>query len=251
MFYLTYLHRELRRRLGRTVLTVLGLAVGVSLVVVVSALSAGLDEASPRSSIRWRRSAPTWSCLVPSTCRSRAPAASSTVVGGLPDAEVDSLIDENQSLFQTDFSKLGAAGSTFERELFLPATQLTFPDTEIAKIAKLDGVDQVAGALTLLAVHQKGKVPEITAEFQTGGKDVSVTQDIPPPSAAEWKAISDCISAERRRPRVPARPLPTTGGGLHDPARNHQAGAEPAADRSRHRALHRGGRGHRSPRARV
>ncbi|MDP1793380.1 MAG: ABC transporter permease, partial [Acidimicrobiales bacterium] len=45
MFYLTYLHRELRRRMGRTVLTVLGLAVGVSLVVTVSALSSGLDKA--------------------------------------------------------------------------------------------------------------------------------------------------------------------------------------------------------------
>ena len=48
MFYLTYLHRELRDRAGRTILTVLGLGVGVSLVVVVSALSAGLDRAQAR-----------------------------------------------------------------------------------------------------------------------------------------------------------------------------------------------------------
>src|SRR5438445_9322991 len=36
---------ELRRRKGRTLLTAFGLAVGVGLVVTVSALSAGLDRA--------------------------------------------------------------------------------------------------------------------------------------------------------------------------------------------------------------
>src|SRR4029078_9061818 len=93
-----------------------------------------------------------------------------SVCGAVNDSDVDSLIDENQSLFQTDFSKLGKPGSTFERELFLPATQLTVPDAEVAKIAKLAGVDDVAGALTLLAVHQKGKVPEITSTVETGGQ---------------------------------------------------------------------------------
>src|ERR671919_414272 len=45
MFYLQYLYAELRRRPGRTALTALGLAVGVGLVVIVGALSAGLDDA--------------------------------------------------------------------------------------------------------------------------------------------------------------------------------------------------------------
>jgi ABC-type antimicrobial peptide transport system permease subunit len=36
---------ELRRTSGRTTLTVLGLAIGIGLVVTVSALSAGLDRA--------------------------------------------------------------------------------------------------------------------------------------------------------------------------------------------------------------
>ncbi|MDP1792727.1 MAG: FtsX-like permease family protein, partial [Acidimicrobiales bacterium] len=113
---------------------------------------------------------------------------------------------ENQSLFQTDFSKLGKPGSTFERELFLPATQLTFPDSEIEKIKNLDGVDEVAGALSLLAVHQKGKVPEIEATFETGGQTQSVTQDIPAPSQAEWEAIGRCIQQSGGGPScLPAR----------------------------------------------
>ena len=39
MFFVSYISAELRRRRGRTVLTALGLAIGVGLVVVVSALS--------------------------------------------------------------------------------------------------------------------------------------------------------------------------------------------------------------------
>ena len=45
MFYVTYMLSELRRRSGRTVLTALGLAVGIGVVVTVSALSTGLDRA--------------------------------------------------------------------------------------------------------------------------------------------------------------------------------------------------------------
>src|SRR4029453_19621802 len=45
MFFLTYMLSELRRRSGRTVLTALGLGLGVGLVVTVNALSTGLDRA--------------------------------------------------------------------------------------------------------------------------------------------------------------------------------------------------------------
>src|SRR5918996_66221 len=45
MFYLQYLLAELRRRPGRTALTAVGLGVGIGLVVIVGALSAGLDDA--------------------------------------------------------------------------------------------------------------------------------------------------------------------------------------------------------------
>jgi ABC-type antimicrobial peptide transport system permease subunit len=206
VFYLTYLHRELRRRLGRTVLTVLGLAVGVSLVVLVSALSAGLDRAQHKILNPLGKVGTDLVVSRPVDVPLAGAGGSATVVGGVNDSEVDSLIDENQSLFQTDFSKLGAPGATFERELFLPATQLTFPESEVTKIANLDGVDQVAGALTLLAVHQKGKVPQIEASVQTGGQTVTQTQDIPAPSQAEWQAISNCIQQSGGGPScLPAR----------------------------------------------
>jgi putative ABC transport system permease protein len=48
VFYVGYMLSELRRRRGRTVLTALGLAVGVGLVVSVTALSTGLDQAQAK-----------------------------------------------------------------------------------------------------------------------------------------------------------------------------------------------------------
>src|SRR5436309_15572463 len=48
MFSVAYMFSELRRRKGRTFLTALGLAVGVGLVVTVTALSTGLDRAQAK-----------------------------------------------------------------------------------------------------------------------------------------------------------------------------------------------------------
>ena len=48
MFFLSYGWSELRRRRGRTLLTAIGLGIGVGLVVAVNALSAGLDEAQDK-----------------------------------------------------------------------------------------------------------------------------------------------------------------------------------------------------------
>src|SRR2546421_7902274 len=48
MFYVSYMFSELRRRKGRTVLTALGLALGIGVVVTVGALSTGLDRAQAK-----------------------------------------------------------------------------------------------------------------------------------------------------------------------------------------------------------
>ena len=48
MFYLRYLSAEQRRRKGRTILTALGLAVGVGMVAIGVALSKGLDDAQSK-----------------------------------------------------------------------------------------------------------------------------------------------------------------------------------------------------------
>src|SRR6202034_1080595 len=48
MFFFKYAFSELRRRRGRTILTALGLAVGVALVVMVSGLTTGLNNAQAK-----------------------------------------------------------------------------------------------------------------------------------------------------------------------------------------------------------
>jgi len=45
VFYLRYLRAELLRRKGRTILTLVGLALGVGLVIAISSLSNGLVDA--------------------------------------------------------------------------------------------------------------------------------------------------------------------------------------------------------------
>jgi len=185
MFHVTYIHRELRRRAGRTALTVTGLAVGVALVVAITAVSSGLDQAQAK-------------VLDPLESLGTDLLVTRTVEMGdqsLSREDQQALLAENQSVV-TDLSKLGKPGDEFVHDFFLPATQLTFPSAQAQTIAGLDGVESVAQGLTLLAQHQEGKVPEIVAEIQTGGEEIEVNQEITPPTAEEQAAIEECLAAK-------------------------------------------------------
>ena len=190
MFYLRYLRAELTRRKGRTILTALGLAVGVGLVIAISSLSKGLDHAQAKT-------------LDPlagiGTDLTVTRAAQQDSGGGGPfggpggGGGARDLIEANQSVI-TDLSKLGKPGTHFVHDFFLPGTQLTFPQSQAQQIAKLDGVSTVSSALTLQAVHQEGKVPKIVSRIQTGGDRIDINRRITPPTAAEQKQIQACIA---------------------------------------------------------
>ena len=184
MFYLRYLRAELVRRRGRTILTVLGLAIGVGLVIAISSLSRGLDAAQKET-------------LDPlggiGTDLTVTRAASQDRGGGPFGGGGRDVVEANQAVI-TDLSKLGKAGTQFVHDFFLPGTQLTFSDTQAKEIAKLDGVAGVSSALTLQAVHQEGKVPKIVAKIQTGGDRIQVNRAIAPPTAAEQAAIQTCLA---------------------------------------------------------
>ena len=49
MFYLRYLRNELVRRRARTIVTLLGLGLGVALVIVIAGVSSGLDKAQKKT----------------------------------------------------------------------------------------------------------------------------------------------------------------------------------------------------------
>ena len=178
MFYLGYLRSELLRRRTRTALTVLGLAVGVALVIVISALSRGLDDAQ-------RTALDPLSSIGTDLTVTRSAESDEGGFGG-------DLIQANSSVI-TDLSKLGEPGDHFVHDFFLPGTQLTFPTSEGDAIAKLDGVAAAAQGLLLVAQHQEGTVPRIVAELQTGGETFDITRRIKPPTAAEQAEIQKCL----------------------------------------------------------
>jgi len=162
MFFITYMLAELRRRSGRTVLTALGLAIGVGLVVAVNALSTGLDRAQAQ-------------VLEPLTgvgtdmSVSRPIDLSSSDQGGFPnlsEGEQQQLREENGG-GRFGLNNLGEPGDKFSRDDFVSTAQLSFPASEVAEIRKIDGVSGAAGGLTLNSIHIEGTVPEQDA--RSGG----------------------------------------------------------------------------------
>jgi putative ABC transport system permease protein len=215
MFYLGYLRSELLRRKSRTILTVLGLAVGVSLVIAVSALSRGLDEAQakaldPLSSIGT-------DLTVTLEPESQDGAQGGPAGGGGFGGGGREVIQANQSVI-TDLSKLGKPGEQFVHDFFLPGTQLTFPQSTAAQIAKVNGVESVSSGLVLAAVHQSGTVPKIVAKIKAGGQQVQVDRQIQRPTEAEFAKMQACLA--KAGIQVGAAP----GSGPPDPAGGSQGG---------------------------
>ena len=156
MFFIHYISAELRRRRGRTVLTALGLAVGVGLVVVVSALSDGLDQAQDE-------------VLEPLTGVGTDMSVSRPLrVSGGGDtfrAGPGRLSDSEQRRLQRENGggrlelPTGNPGEHFERDDLVSTSQLSFSERQADKVAALDGVADVSASLTLNSIHVEGTVP--------------------------------------------------------------------------------------------
>jgi ABC-type antimicrobial peptide transport system permease subunit len=158
VFYLRFLSAELRRRPGRTAVTAFGLAIGVALVVIVSALSAGLDDAQEKAlapltgvGTDMRVSRP---LALPGRGEAAGPAAPS-----LSDAERRRLQQENpEGLFHFEPGELGEPGQRFTRFQTL-SSDLSFPLSKVRAISGLEGVRGAAAALTLQTLRIEGEVP--------------------------------------------------------------------------------------------
>jgi putative ABC transport system permease protein len=192
MFYVRYLRNELVRRRARTILTLLGLGLGVALVIAISSISSGLDRAQhktldPLAGIGTDLTV----TLTPNQDQGVGFAGPSGPGGGNRD-----LIQANQSVL-TDLSKLGKPGQHFVHDFFLPGTQLTFQQTAAQRIASINGVAQVTTGLTLLAEHQEGIVPKIVAKLKTGGQTFNITRNLPRPTAAQFQKMQACFDKLR------------------------------------------------------
>jgi ABC-type lipoprotein release transport system permease subunit len=161
MFYLRYLFAELRRRPGRTALTTLGLGVGIGLVVIVGALSAGLDDAQdevlePLTGVGTDLSV-SRPISVPEDTDSGVP--SGDPFSQLSPREQRQLERENRGHDAAfNYSELGEPGERFSEETLL-TTNLSVPGAEVAEIRELDGAADAAGSLILRALLVEGQVP--------------------------------------------------------------------------------------------
>lgn len=167
-------------------MTVSGLAVGVALVVVIAALTRGLDDAqatalNPLSSIG--------TDLTVTLAPSQGTGGGFGPGGGGGGREV---VQANSSVI-TDLSKLGKPGEKFDHTFFLPGTQLTFSQTQANQIGRVDGVQSVSSGLVLSAVHQSGTVPKIVAQIEAGGQQVQVDRQIARPTQAELQKMQTCL----------------------------------------------------------
>ena len=237
MVQLGYVGNELKRRLGRTIVTALGLAAGVGLVIGIIGVSQGLDDAQDEvlaplrsigtdilvarvvgaTSTSGTSATPT---PTPSPTATEQPRGGFFGVGpgpgggrggnltALNDEDTKAILEENANLI-TDLSKLGKPGTKFTRDFFLSATLLSFPDAAIAEVEKIDGVTSATAGLTLLAQHQTGTVPQIVAELQTGGETITTTVRPEPMTDAEQAAFRSCLE----KAGVTVGPPPGGGGG--------------------------------------
>jgi putative ABC transport system permease protein len=156
VFYLTYMLNELRRRKGRTLLTSFGLAVGVGLVVVVNALSTGLDQAQAEVLEPLTGVGTDMSVTRPISFDESAEGGP---FGGLSEEERAQLREEN-GRGRLGLRNLGEPGTTFSRDELVSSAQLSFPATEVTEMEQVAGVAAATGALTLNAIHISGTVPE-------------------------------------------------------------------------------------------
>jgi ABC-type lipoprotein release transport system permease subunit len=159
-FYVRYLGAELRRRPGGTALAALGLAVGVGLVVIVGALSAGLDDAQdevlrPLTGVGTDLSV---SRPIGKPGGDNAAAGPAGQFGQLSEDERNQLASENEEGLHFDLAELGDPGERFATDRVI-ATNLSFPESEVAEVLRLDGAQSAAGGLTLNAIHVEGTVP--------------------------------------------------------------------------------------------
>jgi ABC-type antimicrobial peptide transport system permease subunit len=140
--FFRYLSRELRRRSRQAFVVSLGLAVGIGLVVAVSAMASGVEQAQ------------------------------GDVLHSLYGIGTDITVtrsgasDEGPAGFQV------GAGNESRKvsrdQVVMGPGQTTFDDAETAKIAAADGVADAVGGLNLTLIHLNGKLPSF--DIGNGGQ---------------------------------------------------------------------------------
>ena len=151
------------------------------------------------------------------------PGAASSAAGSgstSQNASDEAALANNNSSVITDLSKLGPPGTQFTYDFFVTGTLITFPQSAVADVAKIKGVQAAVPALSLQALHESGTVPTITDTITTGGQTITKTETPPPLTAAQEDAVRACLQASgafgstaTTAPGAPATTAPTGTGG--------------------------------------
>lgn len=217
MFSLSYAWNELRRRAGRTIVTAIGLAAGVGLVMGIIGVSAGLSDAqnkvlSPLSTVGTdiivtRTVAPTTSTATTTTTTTPGFGGGGGGGGGgffgagvrgaaaLNTSAASTALETANESVLTDLAKLGKPGTKFTHDFFVPGTLITFPSAAISVVSKISGVTSAVGALSLQALHETGTVPTQVVTTKTGGQTIKTSVKAPTLTAAQQSAQRSCITA--------------------------------------------------------
>ena len=220
-----YAWNELRRRSGRTIVTALGLAAGVGLVIGIVGVSDGLSASqtkalSPLTSVG--TDIVVTRTVAPTTASSGTSGSSSGSSGSAKGSAGSGLLSEGASFFGgsagkafgqlnatddadllsanssvlTDLSKLGPPGTQFVHDFFLPGTLITFPQAALKTIAGVHGVQSAVPALSMQAQHETGTVPTITATVTTPAQTINAIQNVPPLTSAQGQQVLTCLTSD-------------------------------------------------------
>lgn len=226
-----YIRRELLLRWTRTVLTALGLAIGVGLVMSIMGVANGLSNTqqqvlSPLSSVgtdiivtRTVGAVTTDSTTTTNPFsqgaggggfgggggfargggggffRNGGKAPNGTSLQSLNSTDASALLQANSSVL-TDLAKLGPPGTKFTYDFFVPGTLITFPQVATSIVSKINGVSQAVPGISLQALHETGTVPQITDTYTTGGQSLSVTATPPPLTSAQRAQLRSCLQSQ-------------------------------------------------------
>jgi ABC-type antimicrobial peptide transport system permease subunit len=147
MFF-TYLRRELRRRSRQAVVIALGFAVGIGLVITVTAASAGVKNAQGKVLHALYGVGTDVTVTTSPTAGSGGPFGFR--VGNRPSR-----------------AARPKAGTTFTRDTLLAVGQGALKTSSVTAIARLDDVSTAAGGLTLTDTRISGKIP--SSSSSSGG----------------------------------------------------------------------------------
>jgi ABC-type lipoprotein release transport system permease subunit len=150
MFF-TYVFRELRRRHRQALLTALGLAVGVALVVAVTAYASGVSKAQDK------------------------------VLQSLYGVGTDITVSQQQKLDQSGAQKFGMnppsqskQGQKFTRSRVLTSPgQQSISTRKLTQIASLNGVSDVTGSISMTIMNVSGKFAQ--TQSSSGGAQPSAS----------------------------------------------------------------------------